>query len=54
MRYSQAEKMEVIRMVEKSSLSVQKTLSELDINPLFVYDENQGVKVIDGRITLKV
>ena len=32
MRYSQAEKMEVIRLVEKSSLSVKKTLAELDIN----------------------
>ena len=32
MRYNQAEKMEVIRLVEKSSLPVQKTLAELDIN----------------------
>jgi len=32
MRYNQAEKMEVIRLVEKSSLSVKRTLAELDIN----------------------
>lgn len=31
MRYSQSEKMEVIRLVEGSSLSVRRTLSELDI-----------------------
>ena len=32
MRYSQAEKMEVIRMVEESGLYVKRTLKELDIN----------------------
>jgi transposase InsO family protein len=32
MRYSQAEKMEIIRTVEQSELSVRKTLEELDIN----------------------
>jgi len=32
MRYSQAEKMEVIRMVEGSPLSVKQTLAELAIN----------------------
>ena len=32
MRYSQAEKMEIIRLVEESSLSVRKTLDELQIN----------------------
>jgi len=32
MRYSQAEKMEVIRLVEESSLSVRRTVAELDIN----------------------
>ena len=31
MRYSQSEKMEVIRLVRGSSLSVRRTLSELDI-----------------------
>jgi transposase-like protein len=32
MRYGQAEKMEVIRLVEESPLSVRRTLSELDVN----------------------
>ena len=32
MRYSQAEKMEIIRMVEGSPLSVKQTLAELNIN----------------------
>jgi transposase InsO family protein len=32
MRYSQPEKMEIIRTVEQSELSVRKTLEELDIN----------------------
>lgn len=32
MRYSQAEKMEIIRLVEASALSVRQTLRELDIN----------------------
>ena len=32
MRYSQAEKMEVIRLVEASALSARQTLQELDIN----------------------
>jgi transposase InsO family protein len=32
MRYTQAEKMEIIRTVEDSELSVRKTLEELDIN----------------------
>lgn len=32
MRYTQAEKMEIIRTVEQSELSVRKTLEELDIN----------------------
>jgi len=32
MRYSQAEKMEVIRLVEGSPLSVKQTLMELAIN----------------------
>jgi transposase InsO family protein len=31
MRYNQSEKMEIIRMVEESNLSVRKTLTELDI-----------------------
>ncbi len=32
MRYSQSEKMEVIKLVEASALSVRQTLRELDIN----------------------
>lgn len=32
MRYSQAEKMEIIRLVESSALSVRKTLLELQVN----------------------
>jgi putative transposase len=32
MRYSQAEKMEIIRMVEESDMSVRSTLQELDVN----------------------
>ena len=32
MRHSQSEKMEIIRIVEGSSLGVKRTLSELDIN----------------------
>lgn len=30
-RYSQAEKLEIIRMVEESELSVKQTLEELDV-----------------------
>ena len=32
MRYSQAEKMEIIRLVESSEVSVRRTLKELNIN----------------------
>jgi len=32
MRYSQSEKMEVIKLVEESTLSVRRTLRELEIN----------------------
>jgi transposase-like protein len=32
MRFSQAEKMEIIRIVEESELSVRHTLRELGIN----------------------
>ena len=38
MRYSQSEKMEIIRLVEQSSLSVKKTLSELDVNRSTFYN----------------
>lgn len=38
MRYSQPERMEIIRIVEGSSLSVRKTLEELDVNRSTFYD----------------
>jgi transposase InsO family protein len=38
MRYSQPEKMEIIRTVEDSDLSVRKTLEELDISRSTFYD----------------
>ena len=31
MRYTQAEKLEIIRLVETSSLSVKDTLAQLDV-----------------------
>jgi len=31
MRYSQAEKMEIIRLVEDSDLAVKRTLEELEV-----------------------
>ena len=33
MRYSQSEKMEIIRIVEHSSLGIKRTLVELDVQP---------------------
>jgi len=38
MRYSQSEKMEVIRLVEGSPLSIKQTLAELNINRSTFYD----------------
>lgn len=38
MRYTQAEKMEIIRMVESSELSVTRTLEQLDVNKSSFYD----------------
>jgi transposase len=38
MRYSQTEKMEIIRLVESSELSVKKTLRELCVNRSTFYD----------------
>ena len=37
-RYSQAEKMEIIRLVETSDLSVKQTLAELDVPHSTFYD----------------
>jgi putative transposase len=38
MRYTQAEKMEIIRMVEDSELGVKRTLEELDVNRSSFYE----------------
>ena len=38
MRHSQSEKLEIIRVVEGSSLGVKRTLEELDINRSTFYD----------------
>ena len=38
MRYSQSEKMEVIKMLEESALSVRQTLRELNINRSTFYE----------------
>jgi putative transposase len=38
MRYGQAEKMEIIRTVEESELSVKRTLEELDVNRSSFYE----------------
>ena len=38
MRHSQSEKMEIIRIIENSSLGVKRTLQELDINRSTFYD----------------
>jgi len=38
MRYLQAEKMEIIRLVEESDISIQRTLKELDLARSSFYD----------------
>jgi len=38
MRYSQSEKMEIIKLVEGSDLSVRSTLEELDVNRSTFYN----------------
>jgi putative transposase len=38
MRYCQAEKMEIIRIVEESELSVKQTLEELQVNRSSFYE----------------
>ena len=55
MRYTQAEKMEIIRTVENSDLGVKRTLEELDVNKSSFYEwyrryEAQGY---DGLATRK-
>lgn len=44
MRYSQAEKMEIIKIVESSELSIKKTLKELDINRSTYYQWYRSYK----------
>jgi len=38
MRYTQSEKMEIIRMVEESSLSVKQTLAEIGVSRSTFYE----------------
>jgi putative transposase len=38
MRHTQAEKMEIIRLVEESELPVKRTLQELDVNRSSFYE----------------
>jgi transposase-like protein len=38
MRFTQSEKMEIIRMVEESSLSVKQTLREMDVSRSSFYE----------------
>jgi putative transposase len=38
MKYTQPEKMEIIRMVEDSSLSVKRTLREMDVSHSSFYE----------------
>jgi len=38
MKYTQSEKMEIIRMVEDSSLSVKKTLEEIGVSRSTFYE----------------
>jgi len=54
MRYSQSEKMEVIRLVEGSSLPVRRTLAELGVSPSTFYRwysayEREGYKGLSTR-----
>ena len=54
MRYSQAEKMELIRLVEESDLSVTRTLQELDVARSSFYrwycrDEEEGYEGLRNR-----
>lgn len=54
MRYSQAEKMEIIKIVESSELSIKKTLKELDINRSTYYQwyknyKENGIEGLSNR-----
>ena len=50
MRYSAAEKYEVIQLVEQSDLSVRKTLAHLDIHRSIFYNwlQRYGDEGVDG------
>ena len=54
MRHSQSEKLEIIRVVEESSLGVKRTLQELDINRSTFYEwyrryVNRGASGLEDR-----
>jgi transposase-like protein len=54
MRYGQSEKMEIIRIVEKSPLSVKQTLLELNINRSTFYKwykqyQDEGYEALENR-----
>lgn len=56
MRHSQSEKLEIIRVVEESSLGVKRTLQELDINRSTFYEwyrryVRQGATGLEDRTT---
>jgi putative transposase len=55
MRYSQSEKMEIIRLVEESKLSVRRTLEELDVNrsSFYVWYRNYLEYGYDGLASKK-
>jgi len=46
MRYSQANKMEVIRTVEESELSVRRTVNELDVNRGSFYERYRNTVML--------
>lgn len=54
MRYNQSEKLEIIRLVEESSLPVKRTLEELDVPKSTFYDwyrryESDGIEGLEDR-----
>jgi transposase-like protein len=51
MRYSPAEKMEIIHMVEHSNLSIRQTLAELDLPRSTFYDWYRSVSPIGKAIS---
>lgn len=54
MRYSQSEKLEIIRLVEESILPVKRTLEELDVPRSTFYDwyrryASEGIEGLEDR-----